>query len=262
MTVLERDGWRCVEWGGSSRLEVDHIQPLWKGGLEELDSRRRRPGSGSRPRRLAAAWPVAAGMAIAAASGTISQPRRPSWVVAVRVRISTPARSSHAASWSARVRFFLSPDPNASRRRASAVRTGQVCGVGAPQVNAPAPTGRSPGHGPPRRATPRRRSPAGPGTRAGSLPGGSFLTATARQRSPFSRGSHRSLAFSAAARTRSQSPGRLLVGLGCQIGPNRKSRSSKASPSQPNSGRIDMFPVWGTLLANKTGRCPKWPRPK
>ena len=25
---------------------------------------------------------------------------------------------------------------------------------------------------------------------------------------------------------------------------------------------IDMFPVWGTLLANKTGRCPKWPRPK
>ena len=25
---------------------------------------------------------------------------------------------------------------------------------------------------------------------------------------------------------------------------------------------IDMFPVWDTLSANKTGRCPKWPRPK
>ena len=25
---------------------------------------------------------------------------------------------------------------------------------------------------------------------------------------------------------------------------------------------IDMFPIWDTLSANKTGRCPKWPRPK
>ena len=25
---------------------------------------------------------------------------------------------------------------------------------------------------------------------------------------------------------------------------------------------IDMFPIWDTLSVNKTGRCPKWPRPK
>ena len=110
-------------------------------------------------------------MAAAAASGTISQPRRPSWVVAVRVRISTPARSSHAASWLARVRFFLSWDPNARRRNAPRRTPGTSART--PAATAPAPAGRSPGHGLPRRSPPRRRSPAGPGTRAGSPPGGS-----------------------------------------------------------------------------------------
>ena len=30
--ALERDGWRCVKCGKAGRLEVDHIQPLHKGG--------------------------------------------------------------------------------------------------------------------------------------------------------------------------------------------------------------------------------------
>ena len=50
---------------------------------------------------------------------------------------------------------------------------------------------------------------------------------TVCQRPPFARGSHRSSAFSAADRTRAQSPGRLLVGLGCQVGPNRKWKGSR-----------------------------------
>ena len=35
LRILDRDGWRCVLCGASSRLEVDHIQPLWEGGAEE-----------------------------------------------------------------------------------------------------------------------------------------------------------------------------------------------------------------------------------
>ena len=35
LRILDRDGWRCVECGAASRLEVDHIEPLWEGGLEE-----------------------------------------------------------------------------------------------------------------------------------------------------------------------------------------------------------------------------------
>ena len=35
LTVLDRDGWRCRACGAASRLEVDHIVPLWEGGLEE-----------------------------------------------------------------------------------------------------------------------------------------------------------------------------------------------------------------------------------
>ena len=62
----------------------------------------------------------------AAASGTISHPRLPSGVDAVRVTISTPGRSSQGASCSARVRWDLSPSPNASRRRSSAVRIGYL----------------------------------------------------------------------------------------------------------------------------------------
>lgn len=30
--VLNRDGWRCQSCGGARGLEVDHIQPLHKGG--------------------------------------------------------------------------------------------------------------------------------------------------------------------------------------------------------------------------------------
>ena len=44
--VFERDGWRCVECGRAGRLEVDHVQPLHKGGdpwaLDNLQSLCRR----------------------------------------------------------------------------------------------------------------------------------------------------------------------------------------------------------------------------
>lgn len=35
LRILDRDGWRCVLCSAASRLEVDHIEPLWEGGLEE-----------------------------------------------------------------------------------------------------------------------------------------------------------------------------------------------------------------------------------
>ena len=36
--MLERDGYRCRSCGKAGRLEVDHIEPLWEGGAEELDN--------------------------------------------------------------------------------------------------------------------------------------------------------------------------------------------------------------------------------
>lgn len=31
ITILDRDGWKCVKCGKRGRLEVDHIKPLWQG---------------------------------------------------------------------------------------------------------------------------------------------------------------------------------------------------------------------------------------
>ena len=37
--TLERDGWRCRACGGAGKLEVDHIQPIYKGGeIYSLDN--------------------------------------------------------------------------------------------------------------------------------------------------------------------------------------------------------------------------------
>ena len=34
--VLERDGWRCRECGKPGRLEVHHLEPLHKGGSNDV----------------------------------------------------------------------------------------------------------------------------------------------------------------------------------------------------------------------------------
>ena len=51
-------------------------------------------------------------------------------------------------------------------------------------------------------------------------------------------------------------PPRPALHLG-RIGPGGSER-----PADLALPCIDMFPIWDTLSANKTGRCPKWPRPK
>ena len=34
--VLNRDGWRCTACGAAGRMEVDHVQPLNRGGDDDL----------------------------------------------------------------------------------------------------------------------------------------------------------------------------------------------------------------------------------
>ena len=74
-------------------------------------------------RRLGRSFPpvvalVPSRTAVAASSGTTSQPRSPSGVEAFRVRISTPGRSSQGLSLCARVRLrTVSADPKARRSR-------------------------------------------------------------------------------------------------------------------------------------------------